>query len=118
MDIVVTGPEPLVAWRRRRGWSKPALAERAVVSLSTVDRIERGTTRPRPGVARRLAAALGTDPRSVAELAKAIPRLGGERADLAPRDDRAGGVVDEPQFAAQAAAEQATHEGVEGSMVG
>jgi len=112
MDRVVTGPEPLVACRRRRGWSRPDLAERAAVSLATVYRIERGTTHPRPGVARRLAAALGTDPRLVAELADAIPRLGGERADAAPRDDRAGGRVDEPQFPAQAAAEQATHEGI------
>jgi hypothetical protein len=73
--------------------------------------------RPRPGIARRLAAALGTEPELVAELADAIPRLGGERADAAPRGDRAGG-VDEPQFPAQAAAEQAAHEGVEGGMVG
>ena len=112
MDRVVTGPEPLVAWRRRRGWSYSELAERAAVSPATVYRIERGTTRPRPGVARRLAAALGTEPRLVAELAKAIPRLGGERADTAPRDDLAGGRVDEQNLPAQAPAEQATHDGV------
>ena len=111
MDVVVAGPEPLVAWRRRRGWSRADLAEHAAVSLATVYRIERGITHPRPGVARRLAAALGTDPRLVAELADAIPRLGGERDHLAASHDDAGG-VDEPQFPAQAAAEQATHEGI------
>jgi transcriptional regulator with XRE-family HTH domain len=111
MDVVVTGPEPLVAWRRRRGWSRAALAARAAVSLATVYRIESGITHPRPGVARRLAAALGTDPRLVAELAEAIPRLGGERDHLAASHDDAGG-VDEPQFPAQAAAEQATHKGI------
>ena len=98
-------PAPLAAWRRRRGWSRAKLAYRAAVSLSTVVRLERGATRPRPGVARRLATALGTAPGSVAELAEAVPRFGAKRADLAPRHDGVGGGVDEQHPAGLAAAE-------------
>jgi transcriptional regulator with XRE-family HTH domain len=54
--------------RAARGLSQDALAELAAVGESTVGRIERGTTRPRPHVARRLAAALGLRVNDIEEL--------------------------------------------------
>ena len=48
------------------------LSERAGVSLATVYRIERGATRPRPYVARRLASALHVDAAEVRELQPTI----------------------------------------------
>ena len=59
--------------RAALGLSRAALAARAGVSLSTINRLEWGRTRPRAHVARRLAAALGLDPRRVAELRPAVP---------------------------------------------
>ena len=111
-------PRPLADWRRMRGWSPTALAARAAVGESTVRRIERGTTRPKPCVARRLAAALGTDSASVAGLAEAVPSLGPERAYLAPRRDRAGARLDEEQFPAVSVVQERAHVGLEAGVVG
>jgi len=58
--------------RAARGLSRRELATRAGVSESTVARVERGTTTPRPGAARRLAAALGVPTSSIAELGRAL----------------------------------------------
>jgi len=58
--------------RATRGLSRPELASRAGVSVSTIARIERGTTLPRPHVARRLAAALGVPADAIAELRAAL----------------------------------------------
>ena len=58
--------------RATRGLSRPGLASRAGVSVSTIARVERGTTLPRPHVARRLAAALGVPADAVAELRAAL----------------------------------------------
>jgi len=106
------GPIALRHWRLARGISREELARLAAVSPATVSRVERGTTRPRPHVAHRLAAALGTEPGLVAELAEAIPRLGGERAHPAAGHDRPGRLIDEEQLPADAFAQEGTHEGV------
>ena len=67
------GAVRLAEARAALGLSRAALAARAGVSLSTIDRLERGRVRPRAHVARRVAAALGLDPRRVAELRPAVP---------------------------------------------
>lgn len=118
MDRDGTAPRPLAAWRRGRGWSQAELAARAAVSVSTVQRIERGTTRPKPGVARRLAGALGTNPGEIAELAEAVPGLGAERAHPAPRDGRPGGGLDEEQLPTVPVAQERADVGFEARVVG
>jgi len=90
----------------------------AEVGESTVRRIERGTIRPRPGTARRLAAALGTSPDRIAELAEAVPRLGAERADPPPRDDRLGGCVKEQEFPTVAVEQERADVRLEAGVVG
>jgi transcriptional regulator with XRE-family HTH domain len=76
VDRTARSPHPLCAWRRLRRLSQTALSDRAAVSLSTIARLEsRSTAHPRPHVARRIAAALATNPDCVSELAGAIPRL-------------------------------------------
>ena len=70
--------------RAARGLSQLTLAARAGVSQATVHRLERRKCRPRPHVARRLAAALGLDPRAVDELRPAVPALTGWRPWLRP----------------------------------
>jgi transcriptional regulator with XRE-family HTH domain len=80
--------------RAARGLSQDALAELAAVGESTVGRIERGTTRPRPHVARRLAAALGLRPNDIEELRAVVagarlrePELRATLDALAPASD-------------------------------
>ena len=70
--------QSLAEARAARGLSQRALAA-AGVSNTAVHRLERGLGRPTARVARRLAAALGLDPRQVAELAPAPPRPRGPR---------------------------------------
>lgn len=53
--------------RRRQLHSRESLAKAAGVSESTIYLIEKGKTRPRLGVMRKLAAALGIDPMEVDE---------------------------------------------------
>ena len=65
--------------RVARGLSQDALAARAGVSASTISRLERGKTRARPHVARRLAVALGLDRRPVGELRPGVRESGGAR---------------------------------------
>jgi transcriptional regulator with XRE-family HTH domain len=86
MHRIDHAPHRLRVWRRFRRLSQEDLSARAAVSLSTINRLERGTTRPRPAVARRLARALSAAPDCVAELAGTIPCLPRERAYLAARD--------------------------------
>ena len=64
--------QSLAEARAARGLSQRTLAARAGVSNTTVHRLERGLGRPSARVARRLAAALGVDPRQVAELAPPV----------------------------------------------
>ena len=64
--------QSLAEARAARGLSQRTLAARAGVSNTTVYRLERGLGRPSARVARRLAAALGVDPRQVAELAPPV----------------------------------------------
>ena len=64
--------QSLAEARAARGLSQRALAARAGVSNTAVHRLERGLDRPSARVARRLAAALGVDPRQVAELAPPV----------------------------------------------
>ena len=143
MNRTDTEPQPLAAWRRIRGWTQAELGAHAAVSPSTIHRIEAHGANPRPGVARRLAAALGIDPGAVAELAEAIPRLGPDRAKparppagsginpaaanprlgsergrLAPHRDRPGGVVAEDHLPVQAALDRLADDGVGGSGMG
>ena len=54
-------------WRAERPLSVRELAGLAGVAPSTVYLIEHGRTTPRPSVMRRIAAALGVDPRHVTE---------------------------------------------------
>lgn len=51
------------------------LAERSGLSLATIYRLERGDHRPRPYVARRVAAALGLPPEDITELRPVAPAL-------------------------------------------
>ena len=70
--------------RVARGLSQSALAARAGVSVATIGRLERRATLPRPHVARRLGAALGLDPRQVAELRAGVRDLAPRRAGVRP----------------------------------
>ncbi|MDP9369467.1 MAG: helix-turn-helix domain-containing protein [Chloroflexota bacterium] len=57
----------LAAARADAGLSQPALAALAGVSTSTINRIERGRTRPCPRVVTHLSIALGVRPESIVE---------------------------------------------------
>lgn len=46
--------------REKRGWSRVELARKAGVSLSAIDKLERGETQPRRQTMRKLAEALET----------------------------------------------------------
>jgi transcriptional regulator with XRE-family HTH domain len=99
-------PHSLQVWRRFRRLTQRMLAERSAVSLATIYRIERGATRPRPVVARRLAGALETAPVCIAELSGAVPQLPRERAYLAASDNGVGTVVDEQLFSVDPLADE------------
>jgi DNA-binding XRE family transcriptional regulator len=58
--------------RRRQLYSREALAKVAQVSPSTIYLIEKGKTRPRLGVMRKLATALGVDPMEIDEFREAV----------------------------------------------
>ncbi len=113
----------LANWRHTREFSQAALACRAAVAQATVARIERGATRPRPGIARRLAAALGTKPDSVVELASAIPQLGRERCQRAEWAHRAAGddgvrrLVDEDNLPLRSVPQERAEEGIERAVM-
>lgn len=61
MAMLTEGLHPLAAWRRTRGLSQSALAAAAGVRKATVADIERGKSRGRADVLRRLADALGLE---------------------------------------------------------
>jgi hypothetical protein len=60
-------PTPLRDLRLRAGFSIPALSRQSGVSVSTIRRIERSATAPRPHVVRALSTALGIAPWQVTE---------------------------------------------------
>jgi hypothetical protein len=74
------------------------------------------TVKP-PGKLLALAAASAVR-ESVAERSEAVPRLGWKWPNPAPRNDRARGLVDEPQFTIRAQLQEPTDEGLETRMVG
>lgn len=55
----------LIEWRRWVGLSQRELAEKAGVAVTTVNEVETGKRQPHPATLRKLAAAFGTDPRSL-----------------------------------------------------
>ncbi len=52
-------------WRERRLLTQKELAEKIGVTVGTINRIERGVHRPRLGTVRKLAEALGVEPREL-----------------------------------------------------
>ena len=72
VDGDATSVRPLRAWRAEWLLSLRELAREADVAPSTIYLIEAGRTSPQPAVMRRIAAALGVDPRHVAEFRAAI----------------------------------------------
>ena len=51
--------------RKELGWSMEQLHLEADVSVDTIRRIERGEVTPRPSIVRRLAKALGVNPKDI-----------------------------------------------------
>jgi hypothetical protein len=72
----ITDPVPLHDLRLRAGFSIPALSRRSGVSVSTIHRVERRATTPRPRVVRALSAALGVAPWQVAEFQPVVCTVG------------------------------------------
>ncbi len=68
------GPRPLRELRVERLLDIGELARLADVAPSTVSLAEAGRTTPRPAAMLRIAAALGVDPRQVAEFRRGIDR--------------------------------------------
>ena len=64
----------LRSWRMEQALGCKELAQRAGVSPQTIRRIERGQSRSRPHVFRKIAAALGVAPLHIAEYHRLVAR--------------------------------------------
>ena len=67
VDVVAQPMIRLKAERLRRGWTQIDLAFRSRVQPAEISRFENGNAKPYPGQAKRLAAALGLEPRQLLE---------------------------------------------------
>jgi DNA-binding transcriptional regulator YiaG len=71
-ELPAVDPEALQAIRKSAGLSREQLAVAAGISMRTVERTERGDSRPRPVVVAALALALGVE----AEALSSVPAAG------------------------------------------
>ena len=69
MVYLVIDGEQVRSLRQEKGMSQRGLAEASGVSKKTVTDVEAGKVHPQPATARKIAAALGVDSRSLATVA-------------------------------------------------
>ena len=61
LNALRTAPTPLAFWRERRGFTRPARAQRCAVSEATIDGLGMNVSTAEPALYERLADALGVD---------------------------------------------------------